>query len=142
MGWFYNNGGSRKDLVEELVESRERTTDQGVVVTTTCLAHCYRGGVFSGSLWAVWERTFLKDGEQVEQTHRWITCDLVQCYRGDWGYKPLDESMHPYYFSCPLGYLEKVPLDQYGGNAEWREGVQRYHARQAEKRQAKRMAVR
>ena len=35
----------------------------------------------------------------------------------------MEESMHPYYYSCPLSYLELVPIDQYGGNAEWREGV-------------------
>jgi hypothetical protein len=30
--------------------------------------------------------------------------------------------------------LEKVPIDQYGGNAEWRDGVREYHAQQKEKR--------
>ena len=45
----------------------------------------------------------------------------------------MDESMFPFFFSCPLGYLDKVPIDQYGGNHEWREGVRDYHARQKAK---------
>ena len=57
-----------------------------------------------------------------------------------WGYKDMEESMHPYYYSCPLSYLELVPIDQYGGNAAWRAGVQQYHALQAEKRLQRRSA--
>lgn len=36
-------------------------TSAGMTVKTTCLAHCYRGGVFAGVLWMVWERKFVKD---------------------------------------------------------------------------------
>jgi hypothetical protein len=46
----------------------------------------------------------------------------------------MDESVFPYYFSCPLKYLEMVPLEQYGGNAEWRKGVQEYHAEKRRRR--------
>ncbi|MGH8472386.1 MAG: hypothetical protein ACREVJ_08050 [Gammaproteobacteria bacterium] len=33
--------------------------------------------------------------------------------------------MHPYYYSCPLGYLKLAPADC----AAWREGVRAYHRR-------------
>jgi hypothetical protein len=86
-------------------------------------------------LWAVWERTFTKDGQTAQPTERWIICDLLRHQKDyGWGYKDMEESMHPYYYSCPLGYLEMVPIDQYGGHAEWRECVRHYHAQQAEKR--------
>ncbi len=135
MGWLFTRGSTRKDLIAERSANWERTTDDGLEVKSTCLAHCYRGGSFSGVLWAVWERTFTKDGQAVQPTERWITCDLLR-YQSNygWGYKDLDESMHPYFYSCPLGYLSMVPLDQYGGNGEWRQGVTTYHAQQAEKR--------
>ena len=135
MGWLFKQGYSRRDLIEERAQSWERTSDE-MLVKSVCLAHCYRGGVYSGVLWAVWERTFTKDGQIICPTERWITCDLLR-YRKDfgWGYKDLEESMHPYYYSCPLSYLDLVPIDQYGGNAEWRAGVQRYHNLQTEKRQ-------
>jgi len=106
-----------------------------MTVTSTCLAHCYRGGAFSGVLWAVWERTFIGNGQQAKPVERWITCDLLRHQRDyGWGYKDMDESMHPYQYSCPLKYLALVPIETYGGNAEWREGVRAYHARQREKR--------
>ncbi len=57
-----------------------------------------------------------------------------------WGYKELEESMHPYFYSCPLGYLNLVPIEQYGGNAQWRSLVKQYHARSIEKRRAKKAA--
>lgn len=134
MGWLFKHGYTRRQMIEERAENWE-TTSGDMFVTSTCLAHCYRGGVYSGVLWGVWERTFTKDGQQVKPTERWIACDLLR-YQKDygWGYKDMEESMHPYYYSCPPGYLEMVPIDQYGGRTEWREGVRQYHARQAEKR--------
>ena len=135
MGWLFTTGSTRRDLIAE--RTRDWTTEgaEGITVTSTCLAHCYRGNVYSGVLWAVWERTFTKDGQQTKPTERWITCDLLR-YQKDsgWGCKDLDESMFPYYYSCPLKYLNLVPLDQFGGNREWRNGVQAHHARQKERR--------
>ena len=40
----------------------------------------------------------------------------------------MDESVHPFFYSCPLGYLEMVPIETSGGNPEWRVGVRAYHA--------------
>ena len=137
MGWTYPYVSSRKQLIEQRVQPWERENN-GITITTTCLAHCFRGGRFSGVLWAVWERTFLKQGESAEPAQRWITCDLIRCHSGEWGYKDMDESMHPYYYSCPLKYLDLVPIDQYGGHAEWRDMVRQHHDNQREKRQRKR----
>jgi hypothetical protein len=67
--------------------------------------------------------------------------EYAKQYEG-WGYKDLDESMGPYYFSCPLKYLDMVPIDRYGGNAEWRAGVVAYHERQREKQKLKALARR
>ena len=134
MGWLFRAGSTRRELIAERTKDWDKDGPEGTTVTTACLAHCYRGNVYSGVLWAVWERTLTKDG-QVKPVERWITCDLLRYQRDyGWGYKDMDESMHPYYYSCPLGYLEKVPIDQYGGNAEWRESVQDNHARQKERR--------
>lgn len=133
MGWTYPHGVNRKQLIAQRVEGWERATGE-MLVKSTCLKHCYRGGVFSGVLWSVWERTFTNDDKEVQPTERWIQCDLLRCDQGSWGYKDMEESMGPYYFSCPLGYLDLVPIDRYGGNAEWREQVIEHHRRRAEKR--------
>ena len=138
MGWLFKCGSTRRGLIEERVEGWERTNPDGLVITSTCLAHCYRGGSFSGVLWSVWERTFVKDGHEAEPTQRWIQCDLLRHQRDyGWGYKDMEESMGPYYYSCPLKYLNMVPLDRFGGNAKWREEVVAHHQRSAEKRRQK-----
>lgn len=133
MGWTYPHGVNRKQLIAQRVEGWERDTGE-MLVKSTSLKHCYRGGVFAGVLWSVWERTFTKDGAEVQPTERWIQCDLLRCNQGSWGYKDLEESMGPYYFSCPISYIELVPIEQFGGNAEWRLQVVEHHRHRAEKR--------
>ncbi len=135
MGWLFRDGSTRRELIEERSKNWERTTEDGMLVKSACLAHCYRGGFGSGVLWSVWERTFTRDGQNVQPTERWIACDLLRYQRDyGWGYKDMEESMHPYYYSCPSSYLAMVPIDQYGGNAEWREGVKAHHERRRAKR--------
>jgi len=142
MGWLFTPGSNRRSLIAERTEGWEREHDNGLRITTTCLAHCYRGGCFSGVLWSVWERTFEKDAQPTEQPQRWIQCDLLYFNKrhDGWGYKDMIESMHPYYFSCPKKYLGMVPLEQFGGNAGWREQVIEHHQRATEKRRARRLA--
>lgn len=140
MGWLFRPGYSRKEMIADLVQGSERTLDDGTEMKSTCLAHCYRGGVFSGVLWTVWERTFHRDSQQSKPTVRWINCDVLRYEQGEWGYKDIEESMHPYFYSCPIGYLALVPLDQLGGNADWRDGVRQHHSRQADKRRTRKAA--
>ena len=123
MGW-YGGYNSRQEVIDEITKGYASPHDPNL--TTTCLKHCTRGNI----VWGVWERT-LSDGN----VKRWITCDLMQYYRGDrtWSYKPMDESMHPYYYTCPLRYLDMVPAEC----TEWREGVKEYHQKQKEKRIAR-----
>jgi len=141
MGWLFTSGSTRKGLISERIKGWERTNPDGLVITSTCLAHCYRGGVFSGVLWSVWERSFMKDGVESSTKQRWIQCDLLRHQRDyGWGYKDMEESCGPYHYSCPKKYLVMVPIEQYGGNASWREQVVLHHERSAEKRRARRVA--
>lgn len=140
MGWTYPYGLNRKQLIAQRVEGWERDTGE-MLVKSTCLKHCYRGGVFSGVLWSVWERTFMKDEKEVQPSERWIQCDLLRCDQGSWGFKDMTEAEHPYFFSCPLGYLDLVPINEYGGNTEWREQVREHHRRRAEKRKCRAIIV-
>ena len=138
MGWLFPYGATRKSLIADRIEGWQRDTDE-MTIKSECLRHCFRGGRFSGVLWSVWKQTFTKDGIDVQPERRFINCDLLEYARRHegWGYKDLDESMHPFYYSCPLSYLALVPIDQFGGNAEWRKIVVEYHRRQREKRKRK-----
>lgn len=98
MGWMFStNWSDRKSLIKHLTETE---TDENR--TRTCLAHCLRGNV----LWTVWE---------IQRTNgtvkRCIGCDLLQNGGANdgWGYKDMEESMGPYYYTCPLKYLGMVP---------------------------------
>ena len=141
MGWLFVPGSDRRSMIKDRTSIWERTNKDGTTIKTTCLAHCFRGNCFSGVLWSVFERTFIRDGEQTEPSQRWIPCDGMQYSRNNdgWGYKDLDESTRPYYYSCPKKYLDMVPVETFGGNTEWREQVRQYHQRQLVKRRAKRL---
>ena len=131
MGWLFTYGQTRKQLIERRIQPWERTQPDGTVVASVCIAHCYRGGVFSGVLWTVWERTWTKDGQSIQPSERWIGCDLLQYKTVDgWGYKDMEESCGPYSFSCPLKYLGLAPAT----NEAWRATVRGYHARLRQKR--------
>ena len=134
MGWLFTQDSTKKEIVTERTTGWEKALPDGTTMKNVCLRHCYRGNRFSGILWTVWERTFQKDGSQVKAPERWIGCDLLRYQSGyGWGYKDMEEAMGPCEVSCPLCYLEMVPV----ACAEWRQGVRSYHQRQAAKRAAK-----
>ena len=47
----------------------------------------------------------------------------------NWGYKDMDETMHPYYYDCPLRLIDTAtePLNE--SSAEWRKKVRTYWER-------------
>ena len=111
MGWLFTHGASKADIVRRLTAPEENDTRRW-----DTLAYCVRGNV----LWSVVEITY----KQENRRHRVIVCNLLARERGyGWGYKDMDESVHPFYYSCPLKYLDMAPI----ANAEWREAVKAYH---------------
>lgn len=114
MGTYYTYGASRKDIIEEITKAG--TSDKMDRAWYT-VAHTCRGNI----LWTV-QAVVPKDGAEV----RYIGCYLLTPSRDGWGYKPMDESVHPYYYTCPLKYLALVPEVQC---QEWRDNVALYHRR-------------
>ena len=115
MGWLFTQGATRADIIADRIRLWETDTHTGKT-----LKHCTKGNV----LWTIREVTDTQAGT----TFRYIGCDLLQCQRGyGWGYKDLCESSHPYYYTCPLTYLDAVPV----ANQAWRQCVRDYHAKQS-----------
>lgn len=106
MGW-YGDDCTRADKIKMLTQSSRESCK--------CVKHCYRGNSFRGVLWSVWE----------DSNGRFINCDVLEYRHGQWMHKPICEEMHPYYYSCPLGYLQLAPATC----KEWREQVVKYHAK-------------
>lgn len=50
----------------------------------------------------------------------YIVLFLLGCHNKRWGYKDMDETMHPYYYKCPLRILNKAdePISEQA--REWR----------------------
>ncbi len=114
MGWTFIRGATRQDIIGELLQTSEDESGK-----STVLAHCLRDNV----LWSVWE--FLD--KKANQTLRIICCDLIEKdNRCGWGYKRMEESMHPLYYTCPLSYLNRV-TDEKVICPEWRTRVHEYH---------------
>lgn len=115
-GW-----NTRKELIEYLTKDWESPSEK-----TSVIAHSASGSI----LWTVNERTQKDTGEK----HTWIGCCIIKGsggLSGDWGYKGMEESMHPYYYSCPLSYLETAEEVC----PEWREKVRQYWAGKKEARE-------
>jgi hypothetical protein len=60
---------------------------------------------------------------------KFIALFLMQRQGGDWGYKDMEESMHPFYYTCPKSFLDMAPVKC----QEWRDKVNAYHAKRGVK---------
>lgn len=115
MGWLFKYGATRSDLIREL-------SDKSVVQlrpnggTFATLRRCTRGNV----LWALHE-SIDPDGVST----RFIACYLLQRSAEGWGYKDMDESMGPYYYTCPISYLDEASEPISETARKWREEVRR-----------------
>ena len=120
MGWLFGQY-SRKDVIEDLTrESSWTQPDTGVNVRRTCLGKTYKGASFAGVLYGAFLIECEEDGEWVEKD-RYILVAMIRCQKSlpqPWGYKDMDESVHPFYYGCPLKYFALVPKVT---NQKWRD---------------------
>jgi len=130
MGWTYPHGATRRQIIEELTpEERSYGESVGGGFFRT-LRHCCRGNV----LYALHE-SVKGDGS----SWKWIGVYLLQRDNrdGSWGYKDMDESMHPYYYNCPVSYLDAADEPTTQDAKTWRAEVRR-QAEERKKQNAKR----
>jgi hypothetical protein len=118
MGWLFSTAWqSKAELVKHLTEGNGLET----------LAHSVRGNI----LWAVQKSSPL-DGKAVVTFIACYTMASGKRQGQGWGYKDMDESMFPFYYTCPLKFF-KLCLPPSPSAAEWREAVRKFHAKQAAK---------
>ncbi len=119
MGWSFGYNQTKESLVQELTQSGTGSYPENKMLTWNCLAHSLRGN----SLWSVWERLNSESGESI----RYIRLDLLSyaSQHGGYGYKSMSEACGPYYYNCPLKFLEMAPV----ANQEWRDKVIANHAK-------------
>ena len=120
MGWTFVRL-TRDQLIRELTATEETERSRNEVIDHTLVGNV---------LWTVVRVTAKQAGVlglAPGESATLIGCHLLESSGGDWGYKSLDESVHPYYYSCPLRYLDMAPVQ----SPEWRERVHRFHAGRA-----------
>ena len=120
MGWLITQGQTKAELIEHLTEGDANLRTH---------RKCVRGNV----LWTIQENL------KYPGLGRFIVAYLMVHDPGyGWGYKPVDESMGPADLSCPVSYLDEVPVPNSEFAAPWRERVRRRHA---DKQRLKRMVA-
>jgi hypothetical protein len=110
MGWLFPyHTTTKKLLVEDVLATWKRC--EGIVhATKSCKA----------GMWIL--------GTPKGYDHKIIGLYLMERKSGLWGYKDLDESSHPYYYDCPVKWLDEAPV----ANQAWRDGVHAHYKKKLE----------
>jgi hypothetical protein len=100
MGWLFPyHTTTKSSLVEDV--TKEITSAGNIIVATKSV---------SKGLW------MLVTPKNLDKP---IIIFYLMEKKGTWGYKDMDESIHPYYYDCPIDWLDKAPVL----SQPWRDGV-------------------
>jgi len=122
MGWLCRTTPcSKSDYLKDLIRDFTNDNERNKIEV---LAKSIRGNC----LWLVCEVTI----KATNAVSRFIMLALLRSDKGCWGYKDMEESMHPYFYNCPVKYLDMVPEV---GCQVWRDKVREIAARKARKMQ-------
>ncbi len=115
MGWI-SGWHSRAELVDYLTRDQKTHHGGGRSTSWRVLKKAFRGN----NLWTVIERDDYSHGAVVEST-TFICLFMLQRFGNEgWGYKPVEASMGPTYYTCPTSWFDEVPVDgEY--DRRWRE---------------------
>ncbi|WP_442490287.1 hypothetical protein [Halopseudomonas bauzanensis] len=122
MGWLFSYR-NRMDLIQKLL-----APDRNYIRNRKVLQHALVGN----ELWMV-VRLKLKiagvvNDNAVGDVYTFIVCELLACADGLWGHKSIPEEMGPFYYGCPLHFLDITPD---GNNPEWRAKLREIHRQRA-----------
>lgn len=108
MGYYFTLGAGKKDVISEV--TRDFSYDNTQVRTI-------KKSIRGNQLWTIREEI------TPTSTTRIIMLYLLRKVQGSWGYKSMCEQNHPFYYNCPVSYLDEVPE----ACPEWRAKVRQHH---------------
>jgi len=118
MGWLFSHR-TKVDLLRELLAPSRHLSHSREI-----LAHA----VVGNELWSVVKLTVHIVGafnnNAKGDTFTFINLDLLEANNGYWGSKSITEEMGPYYYGCPLEFLD---MATFGVNQVWREQLRQHH---------------
>lgn len=125
MGWTFVRM-TRDQLIRELTATEDTERSRNEVIDHTLV---------SNVLWSVVRITAKQAGVlglAPGESATLIGCHLLESEGREWGYKSLTEAEHPYYYSCPLSYLDMASQRC----ATWRARVHAFHQQQPTRKAA------
>jgi len=122
MGWYFTYQ-KKQDLIDDLLGSIEgiKKFNYETQEYEPCEPYSVRvlnHHMGKDGLWALRERV------QGKSKKVFITLDLIDAQNGLWGHKPMDETMGPCFYDCPIAFLDQSP-DPGGYATAWREKVRK-----------------
>jgi hypothetical protein len=124
MGWDFTAGATKKDVVNELSDP----TRWGEGADAKLLGKKLNGN----RLWLVWETTVITDfTTKATKRVRFIEVSILAQEKGfGWGNKTMDHNMGPYYYDCPLAFLDLLRQEDFGASGRtWADTVRGVAAR-------------
>jgi hypothetical protein len=128
MGWDFTKGSTKREIVAEVLA--EYRNSEGVASRVIAHREVNKPGE-TPVLYVV--REFFSEALQ-KRVGGYIEVVLLDkqtkskvCDWSGWGYKRMGEDEHPYYYDCPLEFLDLIPTDN-ASALDWRDRV-----RQAQK---------
>lgn len=115
MGWSFFNNTTKTDLI---IRIKNDIPQSSILIRSCCVGN---------HLWQLFQK---KDTGE-----RWIELSLLACHEGDWGYKSISESSHPYYYTCPLSLIKQAGKTDNEGSKEWRAKVFELHKEKMQRKQ-------
>jgi len=101
MGTYYSTGATKQDIIDELLQPLKNAA---VLVESAVKRESDGESV----LWTV------EAGERDGEHYQFIGCYVLRHDPSGWGYKPMDETMGPFFYSVPKKWLDKYPCKMIG----------------------------
>jgi hypothetical protein len=96
MGTYYTNGATKNGIIAELLNPLKKA---GVLVASAVQRETDGEYV----LWTV------EAGKRNGEEYQFIGCYVLRPDPSGWGYKPMEETMGPFFYSVPKKWLDKYP---------------------------------
>jgi len=115
MGTFFPKGATKDNVISEIRFDLRKSLIESTVV----------GNI----LWGLVE--LLSDNPNAGK--KLIICYKLVNSKGGWGYKPMDETMGPNFYDCPMTFLSNAsePLNEY--SKKWRAEVRKHYIEKCDK---------
>jgi hypothetical protein len=125
MGWTYyyeceTKAAMRERILRECAWQSESSSGKPLLHRTV-----------GNHLWVAQEHTTAPYG-----VRRTVVLFLLAKSDGAWGYKDMDETMHPYYYDCPQAVIDAAGPTTHPEAIRWREAVAAHRARKSAERAA------